>query len=264
MTSGRKRFTEFLKGEPLTRPAFVPLVRGLLSRVEGVPMEKLTSDLTLWANSLMKTTRLFGFDGVVAGLDFTLMPEACGCELVWEEDRPMVMPLRGGLLETPEQSGRMKHALETAARVFETCRSHYACIAAITGPVTLASQLFGPDEGPERAGEVKDLMVRSVDAFCRTRPDVLIFLEDTPLCRSGPSPAHRRIYSTLKNIASHYDVSAGLYVQGYSSRNLEAFPLLDIDIYVLGPPESEPTPPGLCPAGTRRGGTGSGTRPSRG
>ena len=45
--NGRERFKGFLNGEPLTRPAFVPLIRGLLARVEGMPMETLTSDPTL-------------------------------------------------------------------------------------------------------------------------------------------------------------------------------------------------------------------------
>ena len=135
----RERFKGFVNGEPITRPAFVPLIRGLLARVEGMSMETLTSDPTLWANSLMKTARLFGLDGVVVGLDVTLMAEASGCPVAWEEDRPILMPLQGNLNEAPERSGRMQHALEAANRLFETCRSEVACLVALTGPVTLAT-----------------------------------------------------------------------------------------------------------------------------
>ena len=42
-------FRKFLNREPLSRPVFLPMARGLLSRVEDMPMEKLTSDPTLWA-----------------------------------------------------------------------------------------------------------------------------------------------------------------------------------------------------------------------
>jgi hypothetical protein len=241
--SGRERFKRFLNREPTTRPAFVPMIRGLLSRIEGLPMETLTSDPTLWANSLMKTTQLFGFDGLVVGLDLTLMAEACGCRIAWREDRPLAMPLQGTLNEVPEACGRMKHALETARRLFETCRSGYACVAALTGPVTLASQVFGGQEGPERVAEVKPVMVRVAEAFCTTRPDVLIFLEDTPLALAGPTAAHRRIYNTLKNIASHYDVSSALYLQGYRPEGLDGFAALSMDIYMLGPAENERFPP---------------------
>jgi len=239
--NGRGRFKGFLNGEPATRPAFVPLIRGLLARVEGLSMETLTSDPTLWANSLMKTTQLFGLDGVVVGLDVTLMAEASGCPVTWEEDRPILMPLQGDLNEAPERSGRIQHALEAAQRLFETCRSEVACLVALTGPVTLACQLFGPEEGPERTREVKPLLVRVAEAFCATRPDVLLFLEDSPAW-TGPTPAHRRIYNTLKNIASYYDVHSGLYLQGADSQNLSDFSGLNMDVYVLGPAENDPLP----------------------
>jgi hypothetical protein len=242
MVSGRERFKGFLNREPLTRPAFVPMVRGLLSRVEGVPMETLTSDSTLWANSLMKTTRLFGFDGVVVGLDFTLVAEACGCAIAWEDDRPGILPFQGTFHEAPDEKGRMKVALETAGRLFETCRSEYACVAALTGPVTLSTQLFGEEEGPERTGEVKPLMIRVVESFCATRPDVLLFLEDSPLALAGPTAGHRRVYGTLKNIASHYNVCSGLYLQGYRPEELNGFSRLNMDVYILGPTESASLP----------------------
>jgi hypothetical protein len=239
--NGRERFKGFLNREPLTRPAFVPLIRGLLARVEGMSMETLTSEPTLWANSLMKTAQLFGLDGVVVGLDFTLMAEASGCPVVWEEDRPTVRPLQGNLNEAPERSGRIQHALEAARRLFETCRSEVACLVALTGPVTLASQLFGPEEGPERTREVKPLLVRVAEAFCATRPDVLLFLEDSPAW-TGPTPAHRRTYNTLKNIASHYNVASGLYVQGVGSQDPSGFSGLNMDLYILGAAENDPLP----------------------
>lgn len=204
-------------------------------------METLTSDPTLWANSLMKTTRLFGLDGVVVGLDVTLMAEACGCPVTWEEDRPVLMPRKGDLNEAPERSGRIQHALEAARRLSETCRSEVACLVALTGPITLASQLFGPEEGPHRAGELKPLLVRVTEAFCATRPDVLLFLEDRPAW-TGPTPAHRRVYNTLKNIASYYDVTSGLYLQGMDSQNLYDFSGLNMDVYVLGAAENDPLP----------------------
>jgi hypothetical protein len=241
--NGRERFEGFLKGEPLTRPAFVPLIQGLLARVEGVSMEALTSDPTLWANSLLKTIQLFGFDGVATGLDFTLMAEACGCEITWTEDRPRVQSLRGNLCEHPEERGRMKHALETARRLFETCRSDYACVAALTGPMTLARQLFGEEEGPGRALELKPLMVRVAEALCSTQPDALLLLEDRPLASEGPSSAYRRVYNTLRNIASHFNVAPALYLQGYRTEEVNGFSQLNMDIYILGPAEDASLPP---------------------
>ncbi len=231
--TGRELFDDFLKGAPLRRPAFVPMIRGLLSRVEGQSMETLTSDPTLWANSLVKASKLLGLDGVVVGLDITLMAEACGCPVTWEGDRPILGSLQGALNEAPEQSGRLRHALEAARRLFETCRSEFACVAVLTGPITLSCQLFGSRQGPERSREVKPLLVRAVEAFCATRPDLLLFLEESPGW-SGPTPVDRRIYNTLKNIVSYYDVRSGLYLQGAAPANLNGFSAFDLDVYVLG------------------------------
>lgn len=204
-------------------------------------METLTSDPTLWAGSLAKTARLLDLDGLVVGLDFTLLAEASGSPLVWELDRPRVLPLQGGVNEAPERSGRIGHALEAARRLFGTLRSEFACMAALTGPVTLAGQLFGQQEGPDRAKEVKPLLVRTVEAFCATRPDVLVLLEDSPGW-SAPSADHRRIYNTLANIASHYDVRLALYLQGVGPEEAAAFSVLKAAIYILGPAEAHPIP----------------------
>jgi hypothetical protein len=244
MTTGRELFQKFLNDEPLPRPAFVPMIRGLLSRVEGIPMERLTSDPTLWANSLVKTHKLFRFDGVVVGLDFTLMAEACGCGIVWEDDRPRILAPQNGIKENPQHTGRMKHALETARRVFEVSRQEQACIASMTGPVTLATYLFGEEDGPEHIGEVKQMVVQVAEAFCKSGPDVLIFLEREPLASAQKlTMAHRKSYNTLKNIADYYNVRTGLYLQGYRPESVDAFRALRMDLYVLGPSFDGSFPP---------------------
>jgi hypothetical protein len=243
METGRELFNKFLQGDPLSRPAFVPLVRGLAARIGGGPVETMTSDPTIWANWLTKTAELFNFDGVVAGLDFTLLAEACGCGVAWKNDRPVILPPASGFCEAPEEMGRLRHALEAADRVFQVSRNNRACVAALTGPVTLASQLFGRKEGPDHIGEVKQLVVKATEAFCRIRPDVLIFMEGRPLALADVKLPHRRIYNTLKNIASYYNIPAGLYLQGYESGNLNRFSSLKMDIYVLGPSIDNGLPP---------------------
>jgi hypothetical protein len=184
----------------------------------------------------MKTTELFGFDGVVIGFDFTLMAEACGCQITWQNDRPIISTQPTTLSDAPEESGGLKHALEVARRVFQLCRKERACVAAITGPVTLSNQLFGREHGPNRIGDVKQVVVRVVEAFCQTRPDVLVFMEGRPLALAELSIAHRRIYNTIKNISSYFNIATSLYLQGYHPENLDQFSKLEMDIYVLGPP----------------------------
>lgn len=220
----------------------MPLLRGLPARVDNITRESLNADPTLWANSIKKTADLFGFDGVVAGLDFSLMAESCGCRIEWNNDRPRLLPPEN-LCETPEETIRMKNALEAARRVFQVCRGELACVAAMTGPVTLACQLFGREKGLDRIGEVKSLIVRVVEAFCEARPDVIIFMEGRPLGLHAVNMSHRRIYNTLKNIVSYYDIRMGLYLQGYSTHTVADFSLLKPDIYVLGPSVDGCIPP---------------------
>lgn len=243
MATGRELFIKLLRGEPLSRPAYVPLVRGLAARVGGLSRETLNSDPTLWANSLMKTAELLDLDGVVIGFDFTLMAEACGCKVIWKNDRPVILAPSAGLCETPEENGRMKNALEAAKRVFQVCRDQRACVSSITGPMTLATQLFGHEEGAKHLGESKQLVVRVAEAFCQTRPDVLIFMEGRPLALTELNLTHRRIYNTLKNIASYYNLPAALYLQGYQPQNLAQFSSLRMDIYILGPSIDRNLPP---------------------
>ena len=212
MMTGRERFKQFLNGESADRPAFVPLVQGLVARTEGVLRQTLTNDPTLWANSLMKATALFDFDAVVAGYDFSLLAEACGCEISWEDDRPVVCGLPDEFNECPETCGSLQHALEATKRVFDTCRKERGCVAALTGPATLALQLYG-DNGATRIGDVKAHIVPVLEAYCETRPDAVIFMEKQPFGDGKLSIKHRKIYNTIKNITSYYGIPSGLYLE---------------------------------------------------
>jgi hypothetical protein len=241
--SGRELFELFLKRKPLSRPAFVPLVRGLAARVGGASVEALTADPTIWANSLVKTAELFDLDGIVAGFDPSLMAEACGCKVKWEADRPVLLPPSDGLCANPETSGRMRHAIEAAGRIFQVCRNERACVAALTGPLTLTRNLFGDVEDPAGIRAVKTFLVRAAEAFCAVRPDVLIFMEGG-WPGGDLDPKYKRVYQTLRNITSHYGVNSGLYVQGHGPANMADLSGLEMDVYILGPSD-EGRPPAM-------------------
>jgi hypothetical protein len=242
MPTGRELFKCFLQGTPLARPAFVPLVRGLAARVGGIKTQALTCDPTAWANMLVKTAELFNLDGVVAGLDFTILAEACGCPVEWEDDRPRVAGTVRDICPEPEKAGRLKVALEKARRVFEITRSTRACVATMTGPVTLAGQMFGLEDGPKRLGEIKPLVMKVAEAFCATRPDVLIFLEGRALSRNEIGAAVRKIYNTLRNVAGHYDIPVGLFIRNYGHQPPPGLEGLKMDFHVLGASETGDLP----------------------
>lgn len=235
METGRTLFLRFLGGAPMAQPAFVPLVRGVLSRVAGLPFQELNSDPTLWTSALQKTADLFDLDGVVVGFDFSLMAEACGCELSWEGDRPGVLKPAIEVYQRPQEQGRIKHFLEAASRFFEVGQKKRACLIALTGPVTLAAQVYGQEQGPGGMADLKQLIVQVTETLCQIRPDAVLFMEEAPLALAEVDLSHRRIYNTLKNIAAHYAIPVGLYLEGYQHQTVNQFAKLKMDYYVLGP-----------------------------
>ena len=235
METGRVLFSRFLHGESLDKPSFVPFIRGVLSRVAGLPFQQLTSDPTLLTSALQKTTDLFDLDGVIVGFDFSLMAEASGCELTWEGDRPEGINPAVEVCQTPHEHGRVKHSLEAANRLFKVCQNNRACLIALTGPVTLATQVYGQEQGPDRMSDLKQLIVQVTEILCQVRPDAVLFMEEAPLALAEVNLSHRRIYNTLKNITAHYAIPAGLYLEGYQHQKLNQFAKLKMDYYVLGP-----------------------------
>lgn len=235
MASGREIFLKFLSGEPLPRPAYVPLLRGITARVGGVPHRELTSDATIWANSLAKTADLLDVDGLVAGFHFSLLAEACGCGLDWVNDRPVVGPPPEKPHPTPLEQGRLVEALEATRRIFDVAKKQRGCVAAVNGPLTLAAQLFQEGQAEEGLASLKQTLVEVYEEFCKIRPDVLLFMESGPLATGEMRPALKRLYFTLKKIASYYDITTALYIQDYDPHRIQEMAGLKMDIYILGP-----------------------------
>lgn len=242
MVSGREIFLKFLSGEPLPRPPYVPLLRGITARVGGVPHQELTSDATLWANSLAKTADLLDLDGVVAGFHFSLLAEACGCGLNWVNDRPVMGPPPQAPHPLPLEQGRLAEALEATRRIFEVAKSQRGCVAAVNGPLTLAGQLFEADQAEEGLKDLKQSLVEVYEEFCKIRPDVLLFMESGPLATGQVRPALKRLYFTLKKIASYYDIATALYIQDYDPEQVRDLAALKMDVYILGPDQDGQPP----------------------
>lgn len=234
MQSGREHFNDFLNNEPLSRPVFIPFIGNLLSRIEDESMETLTQDPSLWANSLVKATQLFGFDGIVTGFDSNIAAMACGCEVFWENDKPELIPIQREFNPEPQKSPPMKLALEVSKRSFSVCRKNITCMTSLTGPYTLAAQL-NLENSNVNINKIKQLMVPMTEACCETKPDALIFMEGASLSLAKIETSHRRLYNTLKNIASYYNIPTGLYIEDYQPETVSELAKLNMDMYILGP-----------------------------
>jgi len=235
METGSSLFSKFIKNDRLPRFMFMPLIGDLAAKVGGLSYREMCMDPTQWANSLMKTADLFDLDGVVAGFDFSIMAEACGSEITWDNDQPRITAPPGALNPTPEDNVRLKTVIETARRLFQVCHNQRVCIAAMTGPITLAYQLFGMNDYVNRINEAKQIVARITEMFCQCKPDILLYMEEKPLALAAPAPTFIRAYNTLKNEASYYNIVPALYIEGYAPNTLAAFSAMKMNLNIPGP-----------------------------
>ncbi len=230
----------------IPRPSFVPLIHGLAAKIEQISLEEMTTNSSLWASALQKVQDLFKCDGVLISFDFTLLAEGCGCKVRWINQRAVVEGGVPRINELPYKEGRMAVALETAKRLFKIFGMETACVAALTGPFTLASQLSGGGNGLERIDEAKKAAIEAVKGFCNLKPDLLLFMEREHSEPGQSFSERRRTYATLWNIANYYQVSTALYVEGYPEDDLTRYTQLGAQGLIFGPSASG------CPPKTER------------
>ncbi len=236
MISGKELFRASLEGRRSLRPAFIPLFGGLVAEISDTPYHEMVSDPTAWSNGLLKAADLLDADGVVVGCDFNLLAEAYGSTVDWQTEPSRLTAIPDMSAVLPTAGGKMENVVESARRVNQVCREKKASVAAFTGPLTLACQLFGSQAGSSRLREVKELVVKEAEAFCDTRPDAILLLEGRVLADCEIGLAERRIFKTIKNIAGYFNIPVGLYLQNYGGDGPNPkLASLGMDYYIFGP-----------------------------
>lgn len=117
-------------------------------------------------------------------------------------------------MDEPDARGPMAVLMDTAERLFNTQRGSLGCIIALCGPATLAAELAPGRPEKEALAVIKAPMTRLVEAACRHRPDMLVFMEGPNAFIQPPSPDLRRAYGTYRKIAGYYGIASGLQVDG--------------------------------------------------
>ncbi len=220
MTTGRQLFDSLLGGVTPPRPPFAPFVEPLAARVGGIGYLDMTGDATAWANNLAKTADLLGLDAVAVGFDTALTAESIAAA--------------DGLDDSWAPAGRLAAAMDTAERLFQTQRAARGCIAVMTGPLTLAGQLFG-DQAVDRVGEVKQAQLAIAEGFCKARPDMLLFVESDPPAGIDWAKTGRRAYNALRNLVAHYNVATALHIGAGDTPPADGLTGLKMDFLVLAP-----------------------------
>ncbi|MBW7836915.1 MAG: hypothetical protein H3C28_09825 [Sphingomonadales bacterium] len=233
MITPRQAMDGYLSGRA-ARPVLAPFVERLAARVTGTSYQAMGADAGNYTAALSKTANLLGLDAVVVGADDTLLAEALGATIVWRDGRPELGAPPLALADEPAMQARLKVAIEAASRLFQVIRGAQGCIAAMTGPATLASQIYGQAGMADGLSALKPALVSVAEAYCKTRPDILLLLETQSHLSAGDSRL-RRTLSAIKNVASYYDVRFGIYAASYVPADLAAF---NADVIVLGGDES--------------------------
>lgn len=216
MSGARDWLKSLAAGQRPAGNAFIPMLEKLAPRVAGISYQQMSSDATAWANALSQAAQLVGSNALTLGWDDTLLAEACGVPLAWEQDRPRLAGRAASFNAQARSAGRMPVLLETAQRLCQTTKAEGACVLAVTGPATLARQVFAAQPDKPVLEQLKPLLVEVVEALCQGRPECLVFMESGAALACEVTPDLRRIYNTLKNIAAYYGVMAALHLDGYA------------------------------------------------
>lgn len=231
--SSRDLVRRYLEGRPTERSPIVLHVGPYAARLQQMTYRQVGGDATLLANSLQSAQKLFGCDGLIVLADATLEAEACGCEVEWRDDEPVVVshPLggvesgvRSVAAEGVETRGRLAVTLEAAKRLAAVIGKDVALFPAVTGPVTIAAHLQGPsfwtdlDESPERAYETLGVSGQVMLRVARQYLDAgfeQIVVSDPLLGRLDPAhfPRVAAVLRTLWNVAEFYDAHVLLQTQ---------------------------------------------------
>lgn len=215
MSGARDWLKSLAAGQLPAGPAFIPLLEKLAPRVAGISYQQMSSDATAWSNALGQAAQLLGCNALTLGWDDTLLAEACGVPLEWLDDQPRLALRAEAFNPQARTAGRMPALLETAQRVCQTTKAEGACVLALTGPATLARQVFAAAADKPLLEQLKPVLVEVVEALCQGRPECLVFMESGAALAGDVTPDLRRIYNTLKNIATYYGVMPALYLDAY-------------------------------------------------
>lgn len=205
MTCGRTLFANLARGDKLPRPAFLPLLEDLAVRVASMPPGSLRADPGAWAGAVRQATTLVKTDALCLGFD------------------PAI-----------ELEGDVETLVEALRQGFAPARAQYGCIAALTGPATLASRA---DTGLD---SVRPRLVAMMERVCEQRPDMVVLMETAA---PAVDPNLRRAFATLRKVAAYYDVATALHVSRYAAASAAATAAqsaaLGLDYFWLGRPDDD-------------------------
>ena len=217
----------------------MPFVFSLAAKLEGIPLREFWSNPTKICNGLRQIHRYLQLDGVCCYYDPFLEAEALGCHLQWNGDDAQLSrpsPTQDVVLrnlsspDTIPANGRLPIACEVFRRLKVILANGPALMARVTGPHTLAAQLFdGSTDDPERfasCAEAGSVIARS---FLEAGADVVFISESVlPEMTFTECENYVHLLEPMVNIVRFYGAMPVLQVISIVDRTFEALASLDL------------------------------------
>lgn len=233
MLTARERWDAFMSGVSAVPAPVVPLAERLAARISGMTLQEMQADASHWVASLGGLQKLLVVDALAVGVDASLGAEAFGHSVHWHEQEPMLPATPPTQVrEACSSSGRYAQALAVIRRLCQSSQGSVGCIAMMTGPITLAQQLYGSAD--DHLVDVKPLSIVMAEQLCHARPDLLLLREGGVLGQGDITVAHRKSFNTIKNMAAYFDVPVGLYIEDYSPEMVGQLDQLKLPFLWLG------------------------------
>ncbi len=190
------------------RALFFPIVFRLAARLEQLEWDEFIGDATYQSFSLRTAHRLFQYDWVLNHFDTALEAEALGAS-VHRTNTGEVVRVEG--LQAPPASadaallGNVPAVLEATQRLSQELKDTVPVVGVVTGPLTLATQLWGGGAAAgadrrERLSFTEEVAVKLVQRYCSDGVGGLLVVED-PAVDAGEAGAYLQ---PILNIAAYY------------------------------------------------------------
>lgn len=203
--------------------AVLPRLHSLARSAGGDAWESVASDPSHLVPMMKRLAALFGSDALVFGDSSGLLPLMSG------GNGEAVLAGTGRLDAAVEAVNRLADETGAAARV-----------VILPGPIVTASRLgWSGGDFPE---SLKEILTAATERFCEARATLVLFDETGAAADILATMPARKIYNTLRNVASYFDVAIGAIIEGLDEDNSEVPAELKLDSLVIAAPSADALP----------------------